>query len=264
MPNPDVNNRDDRSQDSSPGGRKGSCGCGGRGKLWILTTIPQPLKARVTLSSGTQKHVRTALDISPSSDVPFRDYRLQNVYLRTIQAQRSEIIALWREEGAVNDPAEAERRSHEVVFLVRSPSGELAGLSTVGLVRAKDGRAFYDYRMFLRKRDRVPNLMVAVVVATRDFLKTFAHPEMQPAGMLHINENPKLMRPGARKVFERLGYRYWGKTAQDEEVWAVEFNQQTRGAAQRATWREALKKLMRRCGRAHDTYLKFTVLSRST
>jgi len=198
-----------------------------------------------------------APDVSRAADVRFRDYLLENVYLRTTEAQRSEIIALWREEEALTDQAEAERRSHEAVFLVRTASAELAGLSTVGLVRVKDGRTFYAYRMFLRKRDRVPYRMVAVIIATRDFLRTFQHPELQPAGMLHVNENPKLMRPGARKLFERLGYRYWGRTPRDEEVWAVEFDAQTRSLPRPAEWRRALKQLLH----CQDSSLEFKVIS---
>src|SRR5713101_3827734 len=117
-------------------------------------------------------------DLPSVADVHFKDYLLQEVYLRTTQAQRSEVIALWKEEGALEDPEEAARRSHEAVFLVRAASGELAGLSTVGLVRVKDGRTFYAYRMFLRRRDRVPYLMLAVIVATRDFLSSFQHPDL--------------------------------------------------------------------------------------
>src|SRR5207245_7892886 len=131
----------------------------------------------------------------------------------------SEIVALWNGAGAVKDPEEAERRSREAVFLVRAKSGELAGLSTVGLSRVEDGRMFYEYRMFLRKRDRIPYLMVAVTAATRDFLRNFRHPDLQPAGMIHINENPRLMKPGARRVFVRLGYRYWRMPPRGADVW---------------------------------------------
>jgi peroxiredoxin len=164
-------------------------------------------------------------------DIRFKDYLLQNVYLRTTQAQRSEIIRLWHEEGAISDPAEAKQRAEEAVFLVRTASGELAGLSTVGLVRARDGRTFYAYQMFLRKQDRVSYLMLAVVLATRDFLRTFRHPTTEPAGILHVNENAKLMRPGMRKLFERHGYSYWGVTAEGEDVWAVEFSSQAKSMA---------------------------------
>src|SRR5262245_30687250 len=84
--------------------------------------------------------LQEAVHGSSRGHVHFHDYLLENVYLRTTEAERSEIIALWRDEEALDDQAEAKRRSQEVVFLVRNASGELAGVSTVGFVRIKDGR----------------------------------------------------------------------------------------------------------------------------
>jgi hypothetical protein len=206
--------------------------------------------------------VRTAApDSSPAADVRFRDYLLENVYLRTTKAQRAEIIALWHEKGAISDPAEAKRRSSEAVFLVRTALGELAGLSTVGFLRVKDGRIFYAYRMFLREQDRVPYLMVAVIRATRDFLRTFQHPELEPAGMIHINENSRLMRPGIRKLFERYGYRYWGETPLGEDVWAFEFNEPPKRLAQLTKWRDGLKKLIHYWRRRQGSNPELLVIS---
>ena len=162
-------------------------------------------------------------EVASGLNLRFKDYLLENVYLRTTEAQRIEILDLWRNEGAGIQGVVAERSSHEAVYLIRSPSGDLAGVSTVALVRLKDGRRFYSFSMFLRPKDRVPYLMVAVCDATRDFLRNFKHPVSQPEGMLNINENLKLARPGMRKIFTRHGYRYWGQTARGEEVWVTEF-----------------------------------------
>jgi len=153
----------------------------------------------------------------------FRDYLLESVYLRTSEAQRAEILTLYRNAGAGIQGADAERSSHEAVYLIRAPSGELAGVSTVALVRVKGGLRFYSSSLFIRPRDRVPFLMVAVLNATRDFLRNFKHPVMQPVGMLIVNENPKLMRPGIRRAFVRNGYKYWGQSAAGEDVWVAEF-----------------------------------------
>src|SRR3954465_12036210 len=95
----------------------------------------------------------------PDGNVRFKDYLLENVYLRTTDSQRAEILALWRDEEAGMDTAQAERSSREAVFLVRARSGDLAGVSTAALVRLKDGRRFYSFTLFLRKRHRVPYLM---------------------------------------------------------------------------------------------------------
>jgi hypothetical protein len=155
------------------------------------------------------------------------DYRLENVYLRATDAERAEILAMWRDEHVGIDEVSAERSSREAVYLVRNPSGELAGVSNVALIRLKDGRRFYSCSLFLRPRDRVPYLMIRVCNATRDFLRTFRHPVSQPAGMLNVNENRRLMRPGVRRLFARHGYRYWGQTSKGEDVWVTEFGEQS-------------------------------------
>jgi hypothetical protein len=155
----------------------------------------------------------------------FKDYLLENVYLRTTKLQRTEIMALWHDGGFVIDGGQAEHRAREVVFLVRTASGELAGVSEAALVRVRGHRRFYAYTMFLRKSDRVPYLMLAVLNGTRDFLRNFEHPRLQPHGMLLVTENRKLMRPGMRKLLARHKYRYWGRTAWGDDVWAVEFGQ---------------------------------------
>jgi hypothetical protein len=167
----------------------------------------------------------TSSQLASGTNICFKGYLLENVYLRTTEGQRSEIVEFWRKEGSGLAGPDSERSSREAVFLVRTGSGELAGVSTVALVRVKGGQRFYSYSMFLRKRDRVPNLAVAVCNATRDFLRTFKHPVSQPVGMLNVNENPKLMRPGMRRLFARLGFRYWGQTALGEDVWITEFSE---------------------------------------
>ena len=168
----------------------------------------------------------TATPEPASENLRIKDYVLENVYLRTTEAQRSEILAFWRNEGAGLAGVDAERSSHEAVFMVRTQSGELAGVSNVALVRLKDGRRFYSMSLFLRKQDQaIPYLGISACDATRDFLRKFKHPVAQPAGVLNVNENPRLMRPGVRKLFRRHGYKYWGQTARGEDVWVTEFDE---------------------------------------
>jgi hypothetical protein len=182
----------------------------------------KPLSSPVSTASREHSH----------SNRYFHDYLLENVYLATTQPQRSEILALWRDGGeSLEDMVEAERRSRETVFMVRAASGELAGVSGVAPVRVKGGRRFYAYSTYLREQDRVPYLMLAVLNATRDFLRSFQHPIAQPEGMLLVTENRKLMRPGMRKLFERNGYQYWGRNTQGVDVWAVEFDEADKGSS---------------------------------
>jgi type 2 lantibiotic biosynthesis protein LanM len=164
-----------------------------------------------------------ALEATLAADFRCNGYRLESVYLRLTEAQRAEVLTLWHNEGVLCSPSGAERFSREAGFLVRACSGELAGVCVLPLVQTEDGRIFYDFGLFLRKQDRVPNLLVKIVVAARNFLRVFQHSQFRPAGVLHVNDNPKLMRPGARDLLARCGYCFWGKTSSGEEVWALEF-----------------------------------------
>lgn len=136
-------------------------------------------------------------------------------------------MAFWLAQGALASRAEAERRAHELVFLVRHGDGLLSGVSTVALQTGADGRTYYAYRMFLRQEDRVPYLMRAVTNASRDLLRDFSGPEPKPAGMLIVTENPKLMRDGIHRYFLRHSYLYRGKTARGLDQWLAPFDQQT-------------------------------------
>ena len=66
-------------------------------------------------------------------------------------------------------------------------------------------------------------LMWAVTDGTRDFLRDFTHPDALTAGLYLITENPKLMRPGMKRSFQRHGYVYRGKTVHGLDVWVAEF-----------------------------------------
>ncbi|MCX7098149.1 MAG: hypothetical protein NTV43_09645 [Methylococcales bacterium] len=159
-------------------------------------------------------------------DLRFNNYRLENVYLATSDEQRRAIGAFWLDEKALPHHVRAEQRAHEVVIMVyTADSNELAGVSTASPRRA-GGRLYYAYRMFLRPQHRVPYLMWAVITATRNFLAGFNHPKVQAAGMLHINENPKLMKPGIRRFFLRHGYRYCGKNRHGHDIWVINFENQ--------------------------------------
>jgi hypothetical protein len=155
----------------------------------------------------------------------FKHYRLDNVYLHATAAQRAETRNFWLREQALADPREAERRTREVVLMVRrDDTTELVGVSTVALQRLRDSGAVYVYRMFLRREDRIPYLMRAVTNASRDFLRSFPHPQAPVAGMLIVTENRKLMRPGIRRYFERHRYQYRGKTLRGLDLWLAPFD----------------------------------------
>lgn len=159
----------------------------------------------------------------PVVTLHFKDYRLENVCRATSVEQRAEAVAFWLTQGVLANRREGERRAFELVQLVRRRDGTLAGMSTAALKTAADERCYYVFRMFLRKEDRVPYLMRTVTNATRDVLRVLGDPVHQPAGMLIVTENRKLMRPGLRRYFHRHGYVFQGQTASGLDMWLAPF-----------------------------------------
>lgn len=155
----------------------------------------------------------------------YHSYKLHNVYQKTTPDLRREIIAFWQRNNAIPDLREAERRVHEVVYLIRNPADVIVGVSSVYTARAGNPPAsYYFYRMFIQPRDRSYAMMRLVIGMTRDFLRDEA-PEPKPRGLVHVNENPKLMRRGIRRMFARHGYEFVGKTERGFDVWVYRFDQ---------------------------------------
>ena len=151
-------------------------------------------------------------------------YRLIPVYRVATPQQRGEAIRLWLDHGFLDESCVAERRSQELVYLARSPQGELAGTSGVSLGRrGPDGRTVYDLRLFIAPGHRIPGLARELTWRTRDLLD--ADRARRPAsGMRLTADNPKLMRPGVRRYLERHGLLFRGTDRHGVERWFVPFD----------------------------------------
>jgi hypothetical protein len=138
-------------------------------------------------------------------------------------AQRAEAIAFWFDHRAVSESCIAERRSHELVYMARSPDGRLAGLTTVSLGRrTQDGRNIYDFRIFVAPTDRVPYLARELTNRSRDLLRDDSR-TTPAAGMRLVADHPKLARPGIRRYLERHGYVHRGQNRHGRDLWFVPF-----------------------------------------
>jgi len=153
-----------------------------------------------------------------------QDYIIEPVYQNLTKSVRNEIIVFWLENGALQDIHEAKRRVDEVVLTARNPNCELVGISTVYAGSFGDDDATYlCYRMFIRSHDRVPGLMQQITQGTRYFFN--ANPSLQgkACGMILCTENPKLMRPGMKRLFERSVWDYQGTDSRGLDVWRYLF-----------------------------------------
>jgi Predicted metal-binding protein related to the C-terminal domain of SecA len=155
----------------------------------------------------------------------YHGYKLYNVYQKTTPDLRREIVAFWQRNKAIPDLREAERRAHEVVYLIRNPAEVIVGVSSVYTARAGNPPAsYYFYRMFIQPGDRIYGMMRLVTIRTRDFLRDEV-PKPEPRGLVIITENPKLMRKGMQRVFARFGFEFVSKTQRGLDVWVYRFEQ---------------------------------------
>lgn len=155
----------------------------------------------------------------------YHGYKLHNVYQKTTPDLRREIVAFWQRNNAIPDPREAERRAHDVVYLICNPADVIVGVSSVYTARAGNPPAsYYFYRMFIQPHDRIYGLMRLVTIKTRDFLRDEV-PEPKPRGLMIVTDNPKLMRKGIRRTLARLGFEFVGKNQRGLNVWIFWFEQ---------------------------------------
>lgn len=154
-------------------------------------------------------------------ELTYNKYRIIPVYGKTDEVQRQDILRFWARNRAIGNPAEARRRTRDVVLIIRDEAGEVAGVTSV-YVDQFQGQRYYYYRMFIEPGDRVYGMMSFATGATRNLLRDLEVPD-KPLGIVAITENVKLMRKGTRRQFERIGWEYVGKTENGLDIWKYDF-----------------------------------------
>jgi hypothetical protein len=154
------------------------------------------------------------------------DYLFQNVYQKTPEDIRQEIIKLWL-EAQVLSAEEARRRASEVVLTVRSDTGELIGVTTAYIRDFVRPANFYYYmRMFVKPTERKSfGMLKKAYRTTYTSLKQHQRSDSREVhGLVLEMENLKFGGPGAAKELATLGPVYWGKNAIGQDVWYHRFD----------------------------------------
>lgn len=153
----------------------------------------------------------------------YQGYAVENVYRVISPALRDEIVEMWLRNQALPNRELALQRVDQVFLSIRNPAGQLAGVATVYIDDFQQrGNPYYFFRMFIQPHDRIPGLMRFGAILTRDLLRG-QHKPGGPQGIIHVNENQKLMRPGMRRMFERNGYEYMGRDPKGQDIWRALF-----------------------------------------
>ncbi|MEM7053298.1 MAG: hypothetical protein AAF446_02000 [Pseudomonadota bacterium] len=129
-----------------------------------------------------------------------------------------EVIAFWREHGAITDPKIAADRVKQIVWLTRSTNvGEIAAVCTVMKRRIDDlGQDLYYYRTFVAPAYRDGLVVRRLLIKASSLLEEWSrkHPEQGAAGMYLELENTIFSKHLRQAVWPRRGleYVYIGKT----------------------------------------------------
>jgi GNAT superfamily N-acetyltransferase len=137
---------------------------------------------------------------------------------------RQALVAFWLVNGAITDPAEALRRTSEVVCLGYDASGQIVAASSVylGLVNGKD--RYWFYRMFVRPDCRRHGLATRMLRTTLQTLEKAAGDyNPPPRGVAVVTENSRLELPAVRRVLTALGLQRIGVTQAGKGLWKMDF-----------------------------------------
>ncbi|MGH8400686.1 MAG: hypothetical protein ACRESU_06245 [Gammaproteobacteria bacterium] len=151
-------------------------------------------------------------------------YRFEAVFPKPAVEIAEQVIAFWLRERALPNEAAAQQRVAQLVYVIRAPDGEIAGVSTAYTGPVPNlGGTFYFYRMFIRRPDRVPGMMRRVTEMTFDTLRERT-PAGGPEGVVVVAENRKLHRPAAERQLERAGWHKTGLDTRQQPVWLRRFD----------------------------------------
>lgn len=158
----------------------------------------------------------------PSSLYPFTladiqklkygDFTLQNVFGVMTEEQRHACVNMWLRNNVLPSEQVAWQRTEQVCyFITESSTGKLVGVNTLYIdYLEQGGQAFYMNRMFIDPLYRSGRLMVTGTALMLCYAKSALAAQGLP-GVINVNENRKLSRPGMAKIFQRLGYRKIGE-----------------------------------------------------
>lgn len=156
----------------------------------------------------------------------YRNFQLINVHQKITDAQRQLCIDMWTEEGLAMSESELAERSKQVCYLFMDiETGILAGVNTLY-------RQFMPYlqshwfanRSFIRPQFRTSRLAVIGVGITIYYSLLHLSHDSGTKGLVSIQENVGLQRPGIRSLYAKGGFRYSHNILKNE-VWLLPFDE---------------------------------------
>ena len=149
-----------------------------------------------------------------------RTYHFENVWGDKPAALGEEIKAFWQKWQALPDGADADSRVAQVIYVVRDPEQQIAGIGSAYYSHvARLNQYFYIYRTFIAPELRRTYAAKDLLLASRKFLEQYNSEQQQQKalGILLEVENQVLKYGGItvkRAVWKDTGFVYIGTSRQ--------------------------------------------------
>lgn len=132
----------------------------------------------------------------------------------------ADLLAFWKEHGAIPDASVAKARLAQVVLLARDGDGAIAGVCTALLMTPPQlGQPVYFWRSFIAPAWRKTRLIGTLLDQSCTFLGDFAREHAFPAiGVLLELENERFKTIGRKAEWVHPHFTYIGKSARGLDV----------------------------------------------
>lgn len=166
-----------------------------------------------------EEHVLTETDAKNATTGSGR-FTLVTVWPHIGEQDAQDLLAFWKQEGAIPDEGQARIRLSQVVLLARDADGNIAGVCTALPVTPPQlGQPVYFWRSFVAPKWRHTRLIGTLLTKSCEFLGDFARERDFPyIGILLELENERFKSAGRKAEWVHPRFTYIGKSPRGLDV----------------------------------------------
>jgi hypothetical protein len=133
---------------------------------------------------------------------------------------REKVKILWRKYRALEAESHIEKRSREIVYVVKNTGDEAIAVSTARPVQAPflNNHHFYEFRCFIDPSFRIPGLDSLLAVKTKTFLEQQKDSVTKFKGILMIIENEALRSQRTKAVWNASQMVFMGYNSKGHHI----------------------------------------------
>ncbi len=147
-------------------------------------------------------------------------YRLENIWENKTPQVKEEIIDFWISEEALTEQL-AHERVNQVLLVARNVDNSIIGINSVYRQHNKQlDNDFYYYRTFIAQRARGSQIVVEMLLETRDYfeIRYIDKRETEAIGILLEVENDDLKMRLNQAIWPGSNFVYIGKNKRGDHV----------------------------------------------